>query len=73
MYIRAIVTADEKRDRLTKTKDGTYTISVRAPASGNLANERVRELIAREYDVSTKQVHIISGQHRQGKMIRVDN
>ena len=73
MYIRARVTADARNDSVRKTKDGSYTISVRVPAEGNQANRRVRELIAKEFDLTFAQVHIVSGQHKGSKMIHIDN
>ena len=73
MYIRAFVTADARRDRLYKAKDGTLTISVRAPAERNQANRRVLEIVAREFDVEVTQVRIFSGHRSRSKMISIDN
>lgn len=53
--------ADGQREPLT-----TLTIWVREPAQHNLANFRVRELIAREYGVRVEAVEIRTG-HRSPK------
>ena len=73
MYIRAFVTADARRDRIERMKDGTLAISVKAPPSGNQANTRVIELIATEFGINPKQVRVISGHRTRSKMISIDN
>jgi len=72
MYIRAHVTADARRDRLEKSKDGSYVVSVRVPASGNQANERVRELVAKEFQISVTQVRLFSGHRSRSKLLVID-
>jgi uncharacterized protein YggU (UPF0235/DUF167 family) len=72
MYIRANVTADARRDRLEKAKDDSYTVTVRAPARGNQANERVRELVAKEFQVPVAQVRIFSGHRSRSKLLVID-
>ena len=72
MYIRAFVTAGVRRDRIERSTDGTYAISVRAPARGNEANTRVRELLAREFETEMRNVRIFSGHRSRSKMIVID-
>lgn len=73
MYIRAFVTADARRDRVERKKDGTLAISVKAPPAGNQANMRVIELVASELKVSRTKVRIISGQRTRSKMISIES
>ncbi len=73
MYIRAFVTADARRDKLDKAKDGTLNISVRAPASQNQANKRVIELVAREFKTDISNVTILAGHRARSKMISINN
>jgi uncharacterized protein YggU (UPF0235/DUF167 family) len=72
MYIRVSVTADAKRERVSKVSDTEFQIAVREPALQNMANTRIRELIAREYGVSVSKVRILTGHHSRVKMIVVD-
>lgn len=73
MYIRAFVTADARRDSLSRAKDGTLTITVRAPAAQNQANKRVRELIAKEWGTEIENVVILAGHRARTKMISISN
>jgi uncharacterized protein YggU (UPF0235/DUF167 family) len=71
MYVKVHVYAGMKRESVTKTKAETYEIVTKAPAERNLANEKVREVIAQEYKVSIKQVRIVSGHHNPSKLLEV--
>lgn len=53
---------------MLRTDDTTYSIAVREPAERNLANDRVREVLAEELGVPVKRIQIISG-HRSPKKI----
>ncbi len=72
MYIRVFVTSGAKRDVVTKEGLDSFAISVRVPAERNLANERVRELVAQHYHIVKGKVRIVSGHHRPGKIISVE-
>lgn len=65
MYVRARVTPGAKRERIELRGEGEYDIAVREPARQNLANTRVRELIARALGVAPGAVRLIAG-HRSG-------
>lgn len=72
MYVRVFVTAGGHRDKLDRAKDGTITISVRAPAQGGQANRRVIELLAREFAVDPAHVRIIAGHRGRSKMVDIE-
>lgn len=72
MYVRVRVVADAKRECCTRTSDDTVEISVRQPAKQNLANTRVRELIAEQYRVPFGSVRIVSGHRSPVKVISVE-
>lgn len=72
MYLRVTVTPGAKREELIKEKENAWRISVREPAEQNLANNRVRELIARELSVRIGAVRILTGHRGRSKMISVD-
>jgi uncharacterized protein YggU (UPF0235/DUF167 family) len=71
MYVKVRVYAGMKKDSLTKLKENYFEIITRAPAQGNAANQRVRELIAVEYGVTEKAVRLVSGYHHPSKILEV--
>ena len=72
MYIKVRVRTDSKRERVTKVGEHSYEIAVREPAQRNLANRRVRELIAHEYEIPTGNVRLVSGHRAVGKVLSVE-
>lgn len=72
MYIKVTVTAGAKRESLKVKSKDKLLISVTEPAKQNLANRRVRELVALHCTVPLGKVRIISGHHSPSKMLSVD-
>ena len=68
MYIRAQVTPAAKRERFAAVSDTEFEIAVKEPAERNLANHRVRELLAGHFGVAPGKLKLISG-HRSPKKI----
>ena len=73
MYIKVTVTAKAKRESLVATSKDKLRIAVTEPAKQNLANRRVRELVARHCGAPLSKVKIISGHHSPSKMLSVDS
>ena len=73
MYIKVKVTPDAKKEELKQKQEDLFEISVRQKAKQNMANERVRELIARHYGIIKTDVRIISGHRSPSKIISFDN
>ncbi len=73
MYVRVIVHPNCKKEKVERLKEGAYEVMVKEPAERNLANQRVKELLAREYQVAEKSVRIISGHHSRSKIITINN
>lgn len=71
MYVKVRVFPGMKKERVTKTGEHAYEMVVREPAKQNLANQRIRELIAREYGIELAKVRIVSGHHSAGKVLEV--
>lgn len=70
MYIKVLVTPDAKHEKIEE--DGEeLLISVREPAVGNRANNRVRELVALHFGQPLSAVRILTGHHSRGKMVSV--
>lgn len=72
MYLKVFVTPDAKKEKVEEKGD-SLLISVREPAEQNLANDRVRELVALRLGVSTGKVRILTGHHSRSKMISVSS
>ncbi len=68
MYIRVEVKPGAKRESVMHLDDKTLSIAVKEPAERNLANLRVRQLVAEEYGVPMAKVKMISG-HRSPRKI----
>ncbi len=71
MYVKVRVTPDAKRERVEKRKDGAYAIAVKEPAEQNLANTRVRELLARELGVAPGKLRLVAGFRSPHKIFSV--
>ena len=73
MYIKVRVNAGSKRESLVKTTTGKFEVAVRAPAERNLANRRVKELIASHFKLPTDQVRLISGHRSPSKIFSLSS
>ena len=72
MYIKAKVIAGAKKESFSLANKDACRISVREPAERNLANARVRELVAEHFGVPLGKVRIVSGHHNPSKILSVD-
>lgn len=70
MYLKVFVTPGAKRE-VVKEERERWLISVREPAERNLANGRVRALVAARLGVPLGKVRILTGHHSRAKMISV--
>ena len=68
MYVRVEVRPGAKRESVIRLDDKTFSMSVKEPAERNLANMRVRELVAEEFGIQVAKVKMISG-HRSPRKI----
>jgi len=71
MYVKVRVYPDNKKEVVTKLAENHYEIRVKEPAKRNLANNKVRALIGREYGLDEKQVRIVTGHHSPVKILDV--
>lgn len=72
MYIKVVVQPSSKKEELVKQTDTSYVCRVKEKAERNMANMRVREILAHMYNVPIGKVRIISGHRNPKKMISVD-
>ncbi len=71
MYIKVTVTPGAKREALRAVSETKLEISVKEPAERNLANTRVRELVAGHFKVRLGDVRIISGHRSHSKFLSI--
>jgi uncharacterized protein YggU (UPF0235/DUF167 family) len=72
-YVRVQVNPSAKKESLIQTDEKTYSISVKEPAKQNLANMRVRELLARHLGVPAAKVRMVSGHRSPRKIFDIDS
>ncbi len=72
MYIKVLVTPGAKRERVEE-KGEALVISVREPASGNRANNRVREIVAMRVARPLGKVRILTGHRSRVKMVSISS
>lgn len=73
MYVRVEVYAKTKKEKVSKVGENRFEISVKEPAERNLANLRVKEIIAELYGVSVTKAKLISGHHSPRKIISIES
>jgi uncharacterized protein YggU (UPF0235/DUF167 family) len=72
MYITVSVRAGVKKESMEQISDSRFKISVKEPAERNLANGRVRALIAAHFKIASARVRILGGHHATSKFLSVD-
>ncbi len=72
MYLKVQAMPGAKREKVTRIAEDRYLIAVREPAERNLANGRIRTLVARECGVQEGSVKLISGHRSPHKIFSVE-
>ncbi len=71
MYVRVRAYSGSKKNNIKRLSDDRFEIQVREPAQQNLANYRLRQLLASEFGVNDKAVRLVSGHHSPTKIFDV--
>src|SRR5262245_13521173 len=69
--IRVKVRAGASKELLAPNAKGGFDVSVKEPPSGNRANSRVKELIARHLRVPVTAVRVVSGLRSLGTIVNI--
>ncbi len=72
MYVRVRVNPSAKKERVVRVSEREFEISVKEPAEQNMANGRVRELIAHALGSSIGKVRIVTGHRSPTKLLDVE-
>lgn len=71
MYIKVRVIPGSKKESFKKVSDDTYRISVKEKAEMNMANNRVKELLAYNLNILPNNIRLISGHHSPSKIFSI--
>ncbi len=71
MYIKVYATPNSRKELVEKENPTTYRIKVREPKERNLANVRLRQILASEFGTEFGQVKIVSGHRSPTKVFDV--
>ena len=71
MFVKVMAKAGAKIEVFEKVSETHFKISIKEPAKQNLANQRIRALIARHFKVSGASVRIINGHHSPSKLLSI--
>ncbi len=71
MYIRVHAIPGSRRERIVKEDETTFRIEIREPAERNLANKRIREILAEKFGVLPAQVTMLTGHRSSSKMYSI--
>lgn len=72
MYIRVHVIGGARKESVTKVADTEFHIAVREPRERNLANTRVRIILADIFGVPVAKVRLLTGHRSSTKMIIIE-
>ncbi|MCK9351544.1 MAG: DUF167 domain-containing protein [Candidatus Paceibacterota bacterium] len=72
MYIKIKVTPHAKKETFVKISEDHFEASVKEKAERNMANNRVRELVAEHFGILTGKAKLISGHHSPSKIFSVE-
>jgi uncharacterized protein (TIGR00251 family) len=71
MYVRVAVYPGNKKQSIEELGENRFEIKVKEPAERNLANQRVKELLAEKYGVTVHAVRLVSGHQSSRKIFSI--
>ena len=72
MHIKVTVIPRAKKESLKEISPGIFLLSVKEKAERNMANQRMRELLAEHFGVPVKKIRMIRGHHIAKKLISIE-
>lgn len=71
MYVKVYAKPDCRKEKIKKESSTVYRIEVKEPAERNLANERLREILAGQFGVGKGAVKLVTGHRSPQKLFAV--
>jgi uncharacterized protein YggU (UPF0235/DUF167 family) len=72
MYIRVHVVPGARKEKVTKMSDTEFTIVVREPRERNMANHRIRAVLAEIFNVPVTKVKLLTGHRSSTKIVDIE-
>ena len=72
MYIKVKAFPKSKKEIFKKISNNKFEIKIREKAEKNLANKKIIELIAKNFEIRKEDVKIINGHHSPSKLLRIN-
>jgi uncharacterized protein YggU (UPF0235/DUF167 family) len=72
MKISVQVKTNSKIEGVTQVEDGVCLVRVNTPPVEGKANERVRELLAKHYDLPKSRVQLVAGHKSKKKIFEIE-
>ena len=73
MYIKVKVFTSSAKDEVKKEKDDTFVVYVREEPVRNMANIRVKQLLASFLGIREGNLHMIRGGRSRSKIFKLEN
>ncbi len=71
MFVHVRVLPGARRERVTKNSETEFQIEVKEPKERNLANKRIREILAEEFGLDIGQVRMLTGHRSPSKIFSI--
>lgn len=71
MFVHVHAIPGARRERVTKKDETEFQIEVKEPKERNLANKRIREILAFELGVDMSQVRMLTGHRSPSKIFSI--
>ncbi len=71
MYIKVKVFPKSKKEEIVRLSDNRFEIKIKEKAERNMANNKVREVLADKFGVPAGKVRIVNGHQSPSKLIDI--
>ncbi|MEK7066280.1 MAG: DUF167 family protein [Patescibacteria group bacterium] len=71
MYIKVKATPGVKKELITKVSEDTFRVSVKEKAERNMANGRIREVLAEYFALPLSKIRLVSGHRSPSKIFDI--
>lgn len=72
-FLKVFVTPGAKKESVEEKSEGVLAIAVKEPAERNLANTRVREIVAARLGRVVGKVRILTGHRGRSKIVSIND
>lgn len=71
MHVKVKVVTGAKKEKLTVLSDNSLAIAVKEKAERNMANKRIRELLAEHFEIPIGKIRMIKGHRSPNKIFEI--